>query len=180
MGFQLNESIAHADAVKSFDYTSLDNAVQYDWVIEPAMDDAYQLVAAQSGRDAANLVTAVYARLLAARQDSDGSWTSFHQRPPSSYSFFTETALTLRAIQLYSRPSEKANAARAYRTRPRNGSIAYAPDTEAPHLSTAGTLVGRRGSRRDSQACQGAAGGAAIRWRLEFDPWTRQRRLFDE
>lgn len=107
----LDENIAHSDAVKAFNYTSLDNAVQYNWVIEPAMDDAYELVAAHAAGVRPNLVTAVYARLLAARQDSDGTWTSFHQRPPSSYSFFTETALTLRAIQLYSHPSQKAEAA---------------------------------------------------------------------
>jgi ankyrin repeat protein len=110
-GIPVDETIAHADAAKSFDYRDLDSAVQYDWVIEPAMDDAYQLVAADAAGVRPNLVTAVYARLLAARQDSDGTWTSFHQRPPSSYSFFTETALSLRAVQLYSHPSQKADAA---------------------------------------------------------------------
>ena len=110
-GIRVDENIAHADAVKSFDYRDLDIAVQYNWVIEPAMDDAYQLVAANSVGVRPNVVTAVYARLLAARQDADGTWTSFHQRPPSSYSFFTQTALSLRAIQWYSHPSEKNNAA---------------------------------------------------------------------
>jgi ankyrin repeat protein len=109
-GIPVDESIAHGDAVKAFDYRNLDSAVQYNWVIEPAMDDAYQLVAADAAGIRPNLVTAIYARLLAARQDADGSWTSFHQRPPSSYSFFTETALSLRAVQLYSDPSEKADA----------------------------------------------------------------------
>ncbi len=92
------------------DYRDLDIAVQYNWVIEPAMDDAYQLVAANAAGMRPNLVTAVYARLLAARQDADGTWNSFHQRPPSSYSFFTETALSLRAVQLYSHPSQQTEA----------------------------------------------------------------------
>ena len=109
-GIPVDEKIAHADAVPTFNYTELDRAVQYSWVIEPAMDDAYRLVAADAAGIRPNLVTAIYARLLAARQDADGSWSSFHQRPPSSYSFFTETALSLRAIQLYSHPSEKADA----------------------------------------------------------------------
>lgn len=107
----MDETIAHADAVKVFNFTDLDRAVQYNWVIEPAMDDAYRLVAADSAGIKPNVITAVYARLLAQRQDADGSWASFHQRPPSAYSFFTETALVLRAIQLYSHPSEKTDAA---------------------------------------------------------------------
>ena len=130
-GIPLDESIAHADAIKAFNYTSLDNAVQYNWVIEPAMDDAYELVAAHAAGVRPNLVTAVYARLLAARQDTDGTWTSFHQRPPSSYSFFTETALSLRAIQLYSHPSEKAEAARHIARGRRWLESHQASDTEA-------------------------------------------------
>jgi ankyrin repeat protein len=58
------------------------------------------------------LVTAIYARLIAARQDPAGHWDSFHQRPPSSYSRFTQTTLALRAIQLYSHPSQNADVAR--------------------------------------------------------------------
>jgi hypothetical protein len=81
-GIHVDEKIAHTDAVKAFDYRDLDIAVQYNWVIEPAMDDAYQLVAANAAGMRPNLVTAVYARLLAARQDADGTWNSFHQRPP--------------------------------------------------------------------------------------------------
>ena len=130
-GIPVDETIAHSDAVKAFNYTDLDNAVQYNWVIEPAMDDAYQLVAANAAGIRPNLVTAVYARLLAARQDADGSWTSFHQRPPSSYSFFTETALSLRAVQLYSFPSQKADAL-AHLERGRNWLASHQPpDTEA-------------------------------------------------
>lgn len=130
-GIPLDETIAHADAVKAFNYTDLDAAVQYNWVIEPAMDDAYELVAADAAGMRPNLVTAVYARLLTARQDADGSWTSFHQRPPSSYSFFTETALTLRAIQLFSHPSQKADAF-VHIARGRNWLESHKPpDTEA-------------------------------------------------
>jgi ankyrin repeat protein len=129
-GIPVDENIAHADAAKSFDYTDLDSAVQYNWVIEPAMDDAYQLVAADAAGMRPNPVTAIYARLLAARQDTAGTWTSFHQRPPSSYSFFTETALTLRAVQLYTHPNEKTIAA-AHIARARNWlATQQAPDTE--------------------------------------------------
>lgn len=126
----VNETIAQADAVKAFNYTNLDSAVQYNWVIEPAMDDAYEMVAAHAAGVRPNLVTAVYARLITARQDADGSWSSFHQRPPSSYSFFTETALSLRAIQLYSDASQKAVAA-AHIARGRKWLESHSPpDTE--------------------------------------------------
>ncbi len=117
-GIPVDEAIAHSDAVKAFVYTDLDRAVQYTDLIEPAMDDAFRLVAADSAGVRPNLVTAVYARLIAARQNPAGDWDSFHQRPPSSYSSFTQTALAVRAIQIYSHPSQKADVhariARAY------------------------------------------------------------------
>ena len=105
-GIPFDENIAHADAVRAFDYTDLDRAIQYSDVIEPAMNDAYRLVAADAAGVRGNLSTAIYARLIAQRQRPSGEWTSNHQRPPSSFSPFTKTALTLRAIQLYSHPSQ--------------------------------------------------------------------------
>ncbi len=106
-GIPVDEAIAHADAVKAFAYTDLDRAVQYTDVIEPAMDNAFGLVAANAAGVKPNLVTAVYARLIAARQNPAGDWDSFHQRPPSSYSSFTQTALALLAIRIYSHPSQE-------------------------------------------------------------------------
>jgi ankyrin repeat protein len=111
-GLTVDETIARADALKAFAFRDLDQAVQYNMVIEPAMDDAYRLMAAHAAGFKPNLVTAVYARLIAARQDPAGHWDSFHQRPPSSYSRFTQTTLALRAIQLYSHPSQKADVTR--------------------------------------------------------------------
>ncbi len=165
-GIPVDEKIAHADAVPTFNYTELDRAVQYNWVIEPAMDDAYRLVAADAAGIRPNLVTAIYARLLAARQDADGSWTSFHQRPPSSYSFFTETALSLRAIQLYSHPSEKADAF-VHVARGRRWLASHQPgDTEARTYQLLGLWWARRGSLRIKEARQGAVCDPATRWRL--------------
>ncbi len=89
--------------------TDLDRAVQYNNVIEPAMDDAYRLVAETADGRPANLVDQAYARLIAARQYPDGHWESFHQRPPQSYSRFTQTALALRAIQIAGHPSQKTD-----------------------------------------------------------------------
>jgi ankyrin repeat protein len=112
-GLPVNEEIARADALKAFTFADLDRAVQYTHVIEPAMDDAYRLVAAHAAGVPANLGTAVYARLLISRQNKEGDWDGFHQRPPSSYSRVTMAALGLRAVQQYHHPSQKAAAAAA-------------------------------------------------------------------
>src|SRR5918993_3760208 len=112
-GITFDEAIARADAVKAFTFADVDRAVQYSYVIEPAMDDAYRLVAAHAAGVPPNLGAAVYARLLISRQNPEGDWDGFHQRPPSSYSRFTMTALGLRAVQVYHHPSQKAAATAA-------------------------------------------------------------------
>jgi hypothetical protein len=43
-----NEAVARADAVKAFDFSDIDRAVQYTHVIEPAVDDAYRMMAAHA------------------------------------------------------------------------------------------------------------------------------------
>ena len=109
-GVPVDETIARADAVKAFTFADIDRAIQYSYVIEPAMDDAYRMVAAHAAGVPPNLGAAVYARLLISRQNRDGDWDGFHQRPPSSYSRFTMAALGLRAVQLYHHASQKAAA----------------------------------------------------------------------
>ena len=109
-GIPVDETIARADAAKAFTFADIDRAIQYLYVIEPAMDDAYRMVAAHAAGVPPNLGAAVYARLLISRQNRDGDWDGFHQRPPSSYSRFTMAALGLRAVQLYHHASQKAAA----------------------------------------------------------------------
>jgi ankyrin repeat protein len=114
----VDEAIARADAVKAFAYADLDAAVQFRDVVETTMDLAYALVAANATGLRANLALQVYARAIAGRQDPEGNWDDIHQRPPQSYSRFTQTALGLRAIELYSHPNQKAEvAARVARAR---------------------------------------------------------------
>jgi ankyrin repeat protein len=74
------------------------------------MDDAYRMVAAHAVGVKPNLGAAVYARLLISRQNKEGDWDGFHQRPPSSYSRVTMAALGLRAVQVYHHASQKAAA----------------------------------------------------------------------
>src|SRR5688572_12835272 len=112
-GIPVDEAIARADAVKAFTFADIDRAIQYSYVIEPAMDDAYRLVAAHAAGVSPNLGAALYARLLISRQNRDGDWDGFHQRPPSSYSRISMAALGLRAVQLYHHPTQTAAAAAA-------------------------------------------------------------------
>ena len=109
-GIPVDETIARADAIKAFTFADVDRAIQYLYVIEPAMDDAYRMVAAHAAGVPKNLGAAVYARLLISRQNRDGDWDGFHQRPPSSYSRVTMTALGLRAVQQYHHASQKTAA----------------------------------------------------------------------
>jgi ankyrin repeat protein len=109
-GVPFDESIARADATKAFDFSDIDKAIQYSYVIEPAVDDAYRMVAANAAGVKPNLGTAIYARLLISRQNAQGDWDGFHQRPPSSYSRVTMAALGLRAVQVYHHASQKAQA----------------------------------------------------------------------
>src|SRR5262245_24165570 len=109
-GIPVDESIARADSAKAFTFADIDRAVQYSYVIEPAMDDAYRMVAANAAGINPNLGAAVYARLLISRQNREGDWDGFHQRPPSSYSRMTMAALGLRAVQLYHHPSQQRQA----------------------------------------------------------------------
>jgi ankyrin repeat protein len=111
-GIPFDEAIARADAARAFTYADLDRVVQYSWIIEPAVDDAYRLIAADAAGVRPNLSTAVMARILAARQNREGDWPSHRQRPPSSYSNVTFTALGVRAIQLYSHPTQKTEVAK--------------------------------------------------------------------
>jgi ankyrin repeat protein len=110
-GIPFDETIARADAARAFTYADLDKVVQYSWIIEPGVDDAYRLIAADAAGVRPSLATAVMARLLMARQNRAGDWPSHRQRPPSSYSNVTFTALGVRAIQLYAHSSQKAELA---------------------------------------------------------------------
>ncbi len=109
-GIPFDQPAAHAANAAAFSYFSnLQRAVEYYEIIDPAIDDAYSLLAAHAAGVQPSLVTAVYARLIAARQFPDGHWETMDERPPESYSSFTATTLALRAIQLYSHPSLKAD-----------------------------------------------------------------------
>jgi len=109
-GIPVDEAAAHADSVAGFGfYSNLEQAVEYSHIIDPSLSDGNGLVGANAAGMQPSLVTAVYARLIAARQEADGHWETIDVRPPQSYSPVTATAIAMRAIQLYGHPSQKAD-----------------------------------------------------------------------
>ncbi len=81
-GIPVDEAAAHADAAAAFGfYSNFERAVEYTHIIDPAMFDGSALIAAHAAGVRPSLVTAVYARLLAARQEADGHWAT----PTHSY-----------------------------------------------------------------------------------------------
>ena len=111
-GIPVDEKAAHADAAFAFSfYANLDRAVQNTYVIDPAPDDGWGLAAADAAGLRPNLVTAVYARLLAARQEPDGRWETQDERPPASYSLFTATAIAVASMQTHAHANAKADVA---------------------------------------------------------------------
>jgi len=164
-GVPVDETIAHADAVKAFGYTDLDVAVQFRDVVETTMDLSYALVAANATGLRSNLALQVYARAIAGRQDPKGNWDDIHQRPPQSYSRFTQTSLGLRAIQLYSHPNQEGEVA-ARVARARRWLVSHMPrDTEERTwqlvgLSWAGSpMAARSAMARALLALQRSDGG---------------------
>ncbi len=174
-----DEAIAQADAIKAFTFADIDRAIQYTYVIEPAMDDAYRMVAANAAGVKPNLGAAVYARLLISRQNRDGDWDGFHQRPPSSYSRFTMAALGLRAVQLYHHPSQKAQAEAAVARARKFLERARRAGHRGAELSADRPAMGWRRSRDAAAAGARPPGDAASGRRLGLDSGTRQRRLRD-
>src|ERR1700747_1325407 len=72
-GIPVDEPAAHADAIGAFNfYSNLERAVEYTYTIDAAMNDANSLLAANAVGVRPSLVTAVYARLIAVRQELDG------------------------------------------------------------------------------------------------------------
>jgi N-acyl-D-amino-acid deacylase len=117
-GIPVNEKLAHDDAAQAFSqFADIDRAVQWTYIIDPS-SDGYALVAAHGAGVRPSLTTAIYSRLIGARQEADGRWARSDVRPPQHYGDVTDTAVIARAIQLYHHPSQEAEvAARLVRAR---------------------------------------------------------------
>src|SRR5262249_13853809 len=107
-GIPVDEKLARADAAAAFgQFADVSRAVQWTYIIDPS-SDAFALVAGHGAGVRQSLTTAIYARLIAARQEVDGHWARLDVRPPQHYSDVTDTAIIARAIQLYGHPSRQS------------------------------------------------------------------------
>ena len=183
-GIPVNEDLARANTVRSFaSFANLDRAVQYTHVIDAALDDGNHLVAADAAGVRASVVTAVYARFIARRQMPDGRWITVDMRPPQSYSTFTATAISLRAIQLYSHASLAVETKERIQ-RAQTWLASNAPkDTEDRTYQLLGlSWAGAERSRleklaRDLKATQGSDGGWNSRNGLPSDAYSTGQAL---
>jgi len=107
----IDEATAHADLDRAFRRfsTGLNAAVEDNALGEVGINQTFFLVAAHEIGLRPSVVTGAIARAIALEQNPGGDWTAFHDRPPSSHSSFTFTALGLRAIQLYADSRLKAD-----------------------------------------------------------------------
>ena len=96
-------------AKESITLPSIDDAVQHDLIIDPVVDDGYQLLTARAAGLQPTFVTSLYTRRIAEYQTADGNWLTVDERPPSSYSVFTATALAIQAIRNYTPPQFAAD-----------------------------------------------------------------------
>ncbi len=140
--------------VKSFAHlNNLDHAVQGSYVIDPGLADAYALFAAQAAGVPPNLAFQAMARLIAFRQRDDGHWPTFDVRPPQAHSFFSSTALAIKAIQAYGHPQMAAVIA-AKIGKGRAWLLNHDPETTEDRVFQ---LLGLRWSSADKRSIQQAA-----------------------
>jgi ankyrin repeat protein len=181
-GIAVDEASAQKVAVKGLlklpDLTSLDRAVQDNIIIDPAPSEGWGLIAADAAGLKPNLVTAVYARRLAAWQKPDGHWITFDARPPQSYSLITATAVALRAVQLYM-PIQLRSEMNDRTARAKTWLLTAQPKTTEDYtfrlfgLYWAGAGAAERGkASRELLALQRADGGWAQLPRMQSDAYS--------
>jgi hypothetical protein len=138
-GIPLDEKEALSDLRHSFDYSDLETAILTPR-LEPAAATAYKLVAAEAAGMRPNPTAAMLVHLLISVQKPDGRWTGTGQRPPLSYSVFTNTAVASKAVQVYHDRRDSARAATAV-ARARAWLASHeAPDTEGRTFQLLGLL----------------------------------------
>jgi ankyrin repeat protein len=101
-GVPFDEAAARRSVDRNFrGLSNLDKAVTAAAQIDPALDWGTWLSSADAAGISRNLTAAVYAHHIARRQEVDGRWITIDVRPPQSFSTFTATALSARAMAAY-------------------------------------------------------------------------------
>ena len=100
-GVTIDEKAAQSETGAAFSFLKdLDVAAQGTEFIDVA-NNGWSLFAAHIAGVKPSITTGIYARLIASRQASDGSWTTFDSRPPQSFSHFTLTAICAQSLRSY-------------------------------------------------------------------------------
>lgn len=111
-GLPVNEATAAKVAEHSFGLlNAADVAIEDAVRIDPAFAIGLTLVSASTAGVEPSLPLAIHAERLASIQRPDGHWPTFDARPPSAYSLAAATAVSARAVDLYSHPSRRAEVA---------------------------------------------------------------------
>jgi hypothetical protein len=126
-GLKVDEKVAQATSERAFAYlSSIDEAVQDSFLIDPPTGEGYALSAAYKAGVEPSLATAAYARRLANLQRAGGHWVTFDARPPHGDSVFTASAVAVRTVAVYM-PPELADARRACLERARAWFLSHEP-----------------------------------------------------
>ena len=178
-GVRVDEGAAHAVAAKGIArfMGSIDRAV-----LNPENGDfgtvGDELIALDAAGVRPNLVTAVYARQGAKAQDPAGYWATLDTRPPSSYSYFTTTAIALRSLQEYA-PDEMRGEVAERTARAKKWLLTASPRSTEDlsfrlmGLAWAGATIGERNRAvRELQAIQRPDGGWAQMPYMQSDAYS--------
>ena len=99
------------DSINSVIRSRKDVLTQNDDPVAIVMSSAYQLWALWANEYKSNKLIEMLVKNLMQRQTNEGSWVSPNPRPPLEYYAFSATALMVSAIQYYTPPSLKPEAA---------------------------------------------------------------------
>ncbi len=184
-GLPIDEQAARAHAAKTLAplLSSIDKAVQANFIIDPPVSDGYALLTAHAAGVAPSLTTAVYARRIGNWQRKDGHFPTIDGRPPHSSSVFTSTALASRAIALYY-PRQLEAERQSKLLLARKWFVSNHPESTEDHAFrlmglgwTGGSEIERIHAASKLLALQRADGGWSQLPALESDPYSTGQAL---
>ena len=149
------------------------------YVIEPAVDDAYRMVAAHAAGVKPNLGAAVYARLLISRQNAEGDWDGFHQRPPSSYSRMTMASPRAASRAAVSPREPEGTGRRSGGARARLPREPHSPRHRRSEPTSCSAFGGPARRARACRILRASSRPHSVRWRMEVRQRSRERCVLD-
>src|SRR5215831_16221120 len=112
-GFKINEAMFDDEArLSRLREANRDALLLGDVSINEQIGRSYQALAMGATGIPATQGTDLLAHMLMGKQHEKGNWNSYSHRPPLEDSEFTATAVTIRALQLYTPPHRRIEAKR--------------------------------------------------------------------